>query len=143
MTLSSFKKIITMITIPVLNSLRHASALLANADTELLRPEEDSVMLCACYSTKTAARDYLKCFLADKKANHASNSLETLLAECRRLEPAFEGIHLSAFNCRSDKLCDGYCLDAETVSSCFAQAKIVEAFVLENLKVSKEDLLSA
>jgi hypothetical protein len=129
-----------MNTNPVLNSLRNASSLLRDADRELLRPEEDSVILCACQSTKNAVKGFLKTFLAENQVDNSSNSLEKLLEECRRLEPAFNNIQLNCFDCKTEEATDCYCLDINTVSKCFTEAKSVEEFVLAGLKISREDL---
>jgi len=135
-----FWKNFAMDTNPVLYSLRNASSLLRNADRELLRPEEDSVMLCACQCTKNAVIGFLKSFLAENRVDNSSNSIEKLLAECRRLEPAFNSIQLNCFSCRTEEATDCYCLDVNKVSECFTQAKSVEEFVLAGLKISREDL---
>ena len=132
-----------MKTNPVFHSLRNASSLLRDADKELLRPEEDSVMLCACQSTKNAVKGFLRSFLAVNLVDNSSNSLEKLLEECCRLEPAFNNIQLNCFDCRTEEATDCYCLDRNTVSKCFIEAKSVEELVLAGLKISSEDLYNS
>jgi|ERR1035437_3302745 hypothetical protein len=136
-------KSITMNTNPILDSLHNASSLLRIANNELYRPSEDSVTLCACQSTKNAVMGFLQSYLTEKKVQSISkNSLESLLAECCKVDPGFRSIDISCFGCKThDENCTGdYCLDTKKVSECFAKAKVVEEFVLAKLKVNPKDL---
>lgn len=131
-----------MDTMPVLDSLRHASSLLRNADSELFRPEEDSVTLCACHSIKTATAGYLKSFLAENEASNSSNSLEVLLSECLKLDSAFNIVDISCFLCKTEEGGETYCLEPKNVSECLTQAKSIEGIVLDSLKISRADLIT-
>jgi len=129
-----------MVTNPVLYSLRNSASLLRNADMELLRPQADSVILCACHSIRNAVMGFFKTFLDENHVNSSSNSLENLLADCRSLEPAFNNIELTSFECKTEEGCHGYCLDVSKVSECLAQAKSIEEFVLTSLRIPREEI---
>lgn len=132
-----------MNTNPILDSLRNASSLLRIANNELYRPSEDSVTLCACQSTKNAVVKFLESYLIEKKVKNISqNSLEELLSQCCNVDSGFKSIDISCFGCKTqDGNCEeGYCLEVNKVSQCFAKAKVVEEFVLAKLKVNPKDL---
>ena len=124
----------------VLSTMRNASTLLKNVDNELYRPKDDSVTLCTCQLTKNAVMGFLKSYLAQHKVEPYSSSLENLLSECYRIDRSFNNIQLSSFDCEGDDTGGGYCLDGNKVSECFSQAKLIEAFVLSKMKISKEEL---
>lgn len=126
----------------ILYALRDASNLLNEANSELFRPENDSVMLCACQSIKKAVKKILRTYLAENNVESSTESIEGLLNECRHLNPTFNSVQLSSFECRSHDHCDSYCLDENKVRSCFTQAKLLEEFVLERMNISMEEVYS-
>jgi hypothetical protein len=129
-----------MDTNPLLFSLRNASYLLKTADNELMRPEEDTVLLCGCHSTKNAVTEFLKIFLEENGVDNTSGSMENLMIRSRHLAPEFCDIDISCFDCKVDYEPGCYCLDQDKVRECYAKAKSIEKIVLANLDVAEEEL---
>ena len=123
----------------VLDLLQDSSAMLQIAAGELERPNEDVVALSACQCTRNSVIGFLRSYLLEKKSLFKfHNSLETLLAECAMIDPAFRNIDISCFICKAeDGDCSGgYCLAHHKVHECYERAQIIKEFVLSKLNLN-------
>lgn len=113
------------------------------AERELLRPNEDAVTLCACQCTRNSASSFFRSYLFSKTNNDFHDySLSDLQYQCAKIDPHFNSIDLTCFECRNDdaKACEkNYCLTVEKVSRCFEQANIIRELVMAKLKFLEKD----
>ncbi len=124
-------------------SLWSAYESLRVAERELMRPNEDAVTLCACQCTRNSAREFLRSFLFSKTFNRFENSsLSDLLHQCAEIDPHFNAIDLSCFDCRnadSGECEKHYCLSVEKVNECFERTHVIRELVMAKLKLLEKD----
>ena len=65
------------------------------AQEELFKPEEDVVNYMVCKCAYRAAYNYLTVYLLNNKVEvHATESLENIVEECKKINPVFNELHL-------------------------------------------------
>jgi hypothetical protein len=111
------------------------------AENEINRPNEDAVLLCACYTTRISISRFLQSYLQSTSPGNREDNMHQLLDECIRLDRQFSKIDLSCFNCgETGTECNNqYCLSGEKVSECYTRARDVKDLVLEKLNLSEKD----
>ena len=128
---------------------KHANQLLKNsfeflniAKQELFRPLEAAVTLCVCQSTRNAATGFLSSFLLSKSIlNIEDKSLSELLNQCAEIDPQFNSIDLSCFECRtvkSNKCEDKYCLSMAKVKACYEKTQAISELVSAKFKTNNK-----
>ena len=96
---------------------------LNKANEELQRSKEDVVTYAVCKNAQYAIENYLRGFLyANGIDPKKFETIENLYERCKQINPKFEQIDLSEFNCKSHKLDTRYCNEVSKVSSCFDAA---------------------
>lgn len=104
------------------------------AANELMRPEEDVVLLSACHSVKKAIRGYLSGFLESEKISYSdSEDIESLMQKCIKKDIDFLRFDMDQLNCKCDSgECTGksYCLSFEQVNRCIALVSELDNFLL-------------
>ena len=75
-----------------------ADQLYHNAQQELFKPEEDVVNYAVCYGAFKAAYKYLYGYLLSNGVTLTDKpSLESLMEQCRKIEPRFRDLNLEKF----------------------------------------------
>lgn len=96
---------------------------LNQANEELLKPQEDVVTYAVCKNAQYAIENYLKGVLLTNGVDPENlKTIESLYEACKKINPKFEQIDLSEFNCKSGNLDTRYCSEVSKVSSCFDAA---------------------
>lgn len=92
------------------------------AQNEMMRPEEDVVLLSACFSMKSSIRGFLEAYLSSVGAPiNVEDSLETLLIKCADRNPEFRRYDLAKLQCSCDKgnsTSKTYCMDTARIAEC-------------------------
>lgn len=113
------------------------------AESEMMRPAEDAVTICACQCTRNAADGFLRSFLMSRdRTGYERYSLSDLLAACVQVDPVFATLDLSGFACRKTAAasCDTtYCLAVEKVNHCMENAFRVRDLVMDRMALSEKD----
>ncbi|CAN5342011.1 hypothetical protein BH09BAC5_BH09BAC5_29330 [soil metagenome] len=126
-------------------ALKNAFELFQQAESELNRPKEDAVTICACNCTRDAVRGLMHSFLlANTVKISANESLAELLNQCKKHETQFEHIDLSCFDCKNEKTDSrktSYCLPYENVNKCFQVAQMLRDIIIKNLSLSQNNLM--
>lgn len=103
------------------------------AANEMMRPEEDVVLLSVCHSVKKAIRGYLISFLESNKVDFSNNeNIESLMSRCLKQDSNFSQFSTDDLNCKCDQGdCIGktYCLTMEKVKKCMGIVSDLGAFV--------------
>jgi len=100
------------------------------ANEELCRPEEDVVSVLVCKKAQRATENFLRGFLLDNGVEPKNQStLNDLYLECKNLEPNFNKVSLTSFDCLSDKLDSIACNEITKVNSCFSTATNLDTFL--------------
>lgn len=104
------------------------------AQEEMMRPEEDVVLLSACYSVKRAIRGFLEGYLTSVSVKTSpTDELESLIQKCVLQNPDFLRFNIDVLQCKCDKgLCAGqsYCMTMEQVRECLKLMTDLCEFVL-------------
>ncbi len=104
---------------------------LREANDELCRPEEDVVAPVVCKNSQEAILNYLKGYLLTQDIiPEEGASVDQLFEKCRSINPHFEKINLSGFECDvhiESRFCNG----AESQSRCFNIADSLDGFLRE------------
>lgn len=104
------------------------------AQEEMMRPEEDIVLLSACYSVKKAIRGFLEGYLASVSVKTSpTDGLEALMQKCVMQNPDFLRFNLETLRCKGDTgLCAGqsYCMTVDQVEQCLKLVTDMHEFVV-------------
>lgn len=104
---------------------------LREANDELCRPEEDVVAPVVCKNSQEAITNYLQGYLLTMGvALTEGDSIDGLYEKCRGINPHFEKINLSGFECDvhvESRFCNG----SESQSRCFNIADSLDGFLRE------------
>jgi hypothetical protein len=120
----------------LLQSVQQAIEAFEFAENEINRPNEDTVPLCACHSTRESIIRFMQTYLLSKSVFYEGNNINRLKEQCARFDPEFNNIDVSCFKCSmSDGIESHYCLSIEKVHECFDRAKEVKGMVLEHTKI--------
>ncbi len=104
---------------------------LKRANDELCRPEEDVVAAMVCKNAQEAITNYLKGFLLMKGTQPPEGaSIDRLYEKCRSINPHFEKVNLSGFEC-DVHLESRFCRGTENQSRCFDIADHLDSFLRE------------
>ena len=108
-----------------------ADELLARAEHERERAEEDAVTHLICVHSKQAISNLLAGYLLQKNIpiEHPV-SIETLQQQCQVIDARFEQLDLSSLNCRIDPRDVHYCLEHEKVNACLKTAQQVRTIII-------------
>jgi hypothetical protein len=107
-----------------------ADQLLDAASHELERAEEDVVIPMVCFNTRQSIVNYMRGYLLTRQQSPVEPlTLDHLHLQCKRLEPAFNLLDFSGFNCRHEDDDESYCLSADKVSECLKTAMQTQAIV--------------
>jgi len=110
--------------------LKEAIKKVGEANEELCRPEEDVVSVLVCKKAQRAAENFLRGYLLQKdKEPGIEKTLDELLQQCIAINPKFNNVDLSNFDCRSVKLDTHQCNEVSKVSGCFVSASNLETFL--------------
>lgn len=108
------------------------------ANEEMMRPQEDVVLLSACYSVKRSIRGFLEGYLTSVSVQTSpQDGLETLMQKCVMQNPDFLRFNLDALRCKCDTgLCAGqsYCMTVDQVGQCLTFVTELREFVLKSPK---------
>jgi len=103
---------------------------LKEANDELCRPEEDVVSSLVCSNSHDAIDCYLRGFLIQNGIDVIGNeSVDNLYSKCKKINPHFEEVHLSGFECNSHKEESRFCNDSTEFSRCFDIADSLDTFM--------------
>ncbi len=103
---------------------------LKEANDELCRPEEDVVSQLVCRNSHEAIENYLKGFLLQNGIDVVSGeSIDGLYEKCKKINPLFEEVHLSGFECNAHKDESRFCNDSTEFSRCFDIADSLDTFM--------------
>ena len=103
---------------------------LNEANEELFRPEEDIVSYSVCKNAQYAIENYLKGFLLQHGVDTSEYlTIDALFEQCKKINPNFEKVDLSDFECKSHKLDSRYCSEVSKVSNCFDVADSLDTFL--------------
>ena len=103
---------------------------LHEANEELFRPEEDIVTYSVCKNAQYAIENYLKGFLLQSGIDTTGyKTIEALFEQCKKINPDFEKVDLTDFECKSHKLDSRYCSEVSKVSNCFDIADSLDTFL--------------
>ncbi len=103
---------------------------LREANDELCRPEEDVVSSLVCSNSHEAIENYLKGFLLQNGIEVGSGaSVDDLFEKCKEINPHFEEVHLSGFECNAHKDESRFCNDSTEFSRCFDIADSLDTFM--------------
>lgn len=134
-----------IMTTQINQALKNAFELFQQAESELNRPKEDAVTICACNCTRDAVRGLMHSFLLANSVNVPQNeSLSELLTQCTKYETQFERINLSCFKCKNEKPDSSktsYCLPYENVDKCFQIAQTMRDIIINNLSLSENNFV--
>ncbi len=112
--------------------LKEAVKKIGEANEELCRPQEDVVSIMVCKKAQRATENFLRGFLLQNgKEPGIEKTLDELLNQCVAINPNFEKVDLSHFDCRSVKLDSRQCNEVSKVSGCFVNASNLETFLRE------------
>jgi hypothetical protein len=108
-----------------------AEELLAAAEHEQQRAEEDVVSHLICNNSRQSISNYLAGFLLQKNvAIEHPVSMASLQEQCKAVDARFESLDFTVFNCRWDTHDRNYCLDQDLVNDCLKVAQHVREIVL-------------
>lgn len=103
------------------------------AQEEMMRPEEDVVLLSACYSVKRAIRGFLEGYLNSVSIQSSpKDELETLMNKCVMQNPNFLRFNLDALRCKCDtgmSAGQSYCMTVDQVGQCLKLVTDIHEFV--------------
>ncbi len=103
---------------------------------ELMRPEEDVVLLSACYSVKNAFRGFLAGYLASRGVKHSPDeNIESLMSKCVHEDINFLRFDLDKLNCKCDNgecSTPSYCMTFPQVKECVDLVSELGSFVVTN-----------
>lgn len=103
---------------------------LREANNELCRPEEDVVRSLVCSNAHAAIENYLKGFLALHGTSMPEDAgIDALYQRCLVLNPHFEEIHLSGFDCNAHKEESRFRNEPSSFSRCFDIADSLDTFL--------------
>lgn len=103
---------------------------LKEANTEMCRPEEDVVTSLVCSNAHAAIEKYLQGFLALHAIDPSPDaSIDGLYQQCKTLNPHFEEVHLSGFQCNAHKDESRFRNKATKFSRCFDIADSLDTFL--------------
>lgn len=103
---------------------------LKEANDELCRPEEDVVSSLVCSNSHDAIDSYLKGFLVQSGVDFVGNeSVDDLYVKCKKINPKFEEVHLTGFECNAHKDESRFCNDSSEFSRCFDIADSLDTFL--------------
>ncbi|MCX6290329.1 MAG: hypothetical protein NT126_01035 [Bacteroidetes bacterium] len=126
----------------IFRTVKNAMDSLRVAENELNRPTEDTVTLCACYSTRNSVNGFLHSYLLSKSSDNQEKYLDDLLDQCSKIDSQFKKVDLSCFKCgvSNKEQCEkNYCLSVDKVNECYSQANMVKQLVMEKLNLSEKD----
>jgi hypothetical protein len=108
-----------------------ADELLAAAEYEQERAEEDAVTHRICVHSRQAISNLLAGYLLQKNTpiEHPV-SIESLQKQCESIDARFEQLDLSPLSCRLDQRDMNYCLEFEKVNACLKTAQHVRAIII-------------
>jgi len=108
-----------------------ADELLAAAEHEQERAEEDAVTHRICVHSRQAISNLLAGYLLQKNTpiEHPV-SIESLQKQCQLIDARFEQLDLSPLNCRFDPRDLHYCLELENVNACFKTAQHIRSIII-------------
>lgn len=103
---------------------------LKNANSELLRPEEDVVSFSVCKNAQFAIDHYLRGYLFTNSIDASRfETIQELYDQCKKINKEFEKITFSGFNCISSKINSNYCNEVSKVSHCYTTADELDTFL--------------
>ena len=110
---------------PRINSLQsEANQLLAEAQVQILKAEEDVVTHLVCQNSRKSMVNYLSGFLLQKGIEPQSTTSLTILKEqCKKLDPKFDLLDFSSMACRHEKQPEEFCMTIDEVGHCLTLAK--------------------
>lgn len=134
-----------MATQSILSLLDEANSKLTFAESELLRPGEDTIAFAVCHASKEAISRLLAGMLAYNYANNLDKEsaekkieqlnklgMSALLEECIKLDNNFSSLDISALDCSSlhkEDRQNVYCLSPAKVHDCTVIGRQVERLV--------------
>lgn len=109
---------------------KQADQLVAAAQEEISRPEENVVAPMVCKDARQAIINYMTSFLLDNDVDIAPpHTIDHLLTQCKEVDGRFSYLDITPINCRFHTDHSEYCLSTETVSGCLAVAQEVKGVV--------------
>jgi hypothetical protein len=134
-----------MVSQSILSLLNEANTKLTFAETELLRPDEDTIAFAVCHASKDAIAKLLAGMLAfdyshktvegspDIKLNQYNQlGINSLMEECIKLDNNFSSIDISQIDCHALGKHDqqnAYCLSLSKVHDCAVIGRQIEKLV--------------
>lgn len=109
-----------------------ASEKLKEANEEYNRPEEDIVSYGVCKNSKYAIENFLKGYLVEHNIDpEPFDSINSLYAQCKNINPKFEKIDLTEFGCDSTTFDTNHCNEneIEKVNNCYEAADKLDTFL--------------
>lgn len=108
-----------------------AKELLATAEHEQERSEEDVVTHLICTHSRLSLSNFLAGFLIRRQISvHHPVSLVSLLEQCKQVDSRFDQLNLNDIHCRNERHDNDYCLDHHQVDACLRVAQQARDIVL-------------
>lgn len=102
---------------------------LNEANEELFKPKEDVVSYMICKNAQFAVENFLRGYLIKNGIDEKEfKTIDSLYAQCEKINPKFKKVDLSDFDCKSHNLDSRYCEEVSKVSTCFAAADNLDTF---------------
>ena len=101
-----------------------ADSLLASAESELMRAEEDIVTHMVCNHSRQSIMNYMKGFLySNNQEPQEPCTLQSLKHQCLGIDEKFDDLDFSDLDCRFEIAPESYCYSVEKVEKCVAIAR--------------------
>jgi len=113
--------------------LKEAQNKLKLAKEEMFKPAEDIVSYSICKNSQFAIENYLKGFLATKKAQlNSDETIASLYNKCIAIDKRFETVEMGTIGCKNHPIDSRYCSEINSVSACFDTADNIDTYLRKN-----------
>jgi hypothetical protein len=113
---------------------RIGDELIAAADQEKERSEEDIVTHLICFNARQSLANYLAGYLIRNNTDVIHPvSINGLVEQCKSINIRFASLDVSHFSCRAEFHDRNYCLGSDQVNECLRTAKFVRSFVEDEI----------
>lgn len=114
--------------------LSEGNDLVAFANNELKRSQEDVVTFLACNNIKRGISLYLQAFIESYQMETPLRPTpEDLLKVCKNLDARFKMLDFRALDCAAEKGAGNFCLEIGHVEECLDIAKATQNMVLQRI----------
>jgi HEPN domain-containing protein len=113
--------------------IEYANELLAAAEHESERSEEDVVTHLICVNSRQSIANYFAGFLIKQGIEPTKPvTLQGLLDQCKEVDALFDQVDLQPIHCRCDSNDEAYCMGMDQVSECLSIAQHARSIVMKD-----------